>query len=159
MMIAWYVPGGRAHIANVWQDLYYYAWRAWIGVRYPNWRESMRVRAIIALIVVAVVLVSATNETFGTIVQIGLLGYWLNRYLRDNQLSKGVMAMLLRALGVMDIFSAYLWAGLIWASLMGGTMVSNGLFAKTRKKVLLIDASYRLAMLVAMVTVFIFLGY
>lgn len=70
-----------------------------------------------------------------------------------------VMAMLLRALGVMDIFSAYLWAVLIWASLMGGTMVSNGLFAKTRKKVLLIDASYRLMMLIAMVTVFIFLGY
>ncbi|GIW59331.1 MAG: hypothetical protein KatS3mg087_0397 [Patescibacteria group bacterium] len=70
-----------------------------------------------------------------------------------------VMAMLLRALAVMDIFSAYLWAVLIWASLMGGTMVSNGFFAKTRKKVLLIDASYRLTMLIAMVTVFIFLGY
>lgn len=87
-MIAWYVPGGRVHIANVWQDLYCYAWRAWIEVRYPNWRESMRVRAIIALIVMAVVLVAATYETFGAIVQIGLLGCWLNRYLHDNQLSK-----------------------------------------------------------------------
>lgn len=87
------------------------------------------------------------------------MGLTMGLMIANTFLVAWVMAMLLRALGVMDIFSAYLWAGLIWASLMGGTMISNGLFAKTRKKVLLIDVSYRLAMLLAMVTVFIFLGY
>jgi hypothetical protein len=99
MMIAWYVPGGRAHIANAWQDLYYYAWRAWVEVRYPNWRESMTVRAIIALGVVGAVIMVASNETLRIAFQAGMMVFWLNKYARGGGLPDGAVERLGQELG------------------------------------------------------------
>lgn len=70
-----------------------------------------------------------------------------------------VMALVLRLLGFVDIATATFWAFLLWVGLGGGMLVSNGLFAKTRKKVLLIDSGYRLVALVVMAMVLVVVGY
>lgn len=69
------------------------------------------------------------------------------------------LALVLRLAGYVDAVSAVWLAVLLWAGLGGGVLISNGLFAKTRKKVLLIDAGYRLVALVLMAIVLLVVGY
>lgn len=69
-----------------------------------------------------------------------------------------VMALVFSLIPGIDVFVAIFWAVLLWFGLGGGMLVSNGLFAKTRKKVLLIDAGYRLVAMVVMAVMLVVLG-
>lgn len=70
-----------------------------------------------------------------------------------------ILNILLQSMGTVDLFGSYFMTAVLWATLVGGVLVSNGLFSKTRKKVILIDAGYRLVMLLVFTTTYLLIGY